>query len=114
SRWLLLGKINTKLSDLFSQLFNSLVCICVRGDHEFFSFLFTSSFHSSIKISRFRDLNINSKLWAKALDKKLDYKVIREDIFGVNMLIQFSKPVNIVSNRVGALFDIKKLFLPNG
>src|SRR6185437_14284646 len=113
SRWLLLGKVNIKLSDLFSQLFNSLVCICVRGGHKFSSFPFASNFYSSIKISRFRGLNINSKLRAKALDKELDYEVIREGIFGVNTSLQFSKPVNIVINRAGALFDIEKLFLPN-
>src|SRR6185437_488422 len=80
SRWLLLGKVNIKLSDLFSQSVNSLVCICVRGGHKFSSFPFASNFYSSIEISRFRGLNINSKLWTKALNKELDYEVIREGI----------------------------------
>src|SRR6185437_1213307 len=102
-----------KLSDLFSQLFNSLVCICIREGHKFSSFSFASNFYGSIKISRFKGLNIDSKLGAKALDKELDYEVIREDIFRINTSLLFSKPVNIVINRAGALFDIEKLFLPN-
>src|SRR6185437_13042375 len=100
-----------KLSDLFSQLFNSLVCICIREGHKFSSFSFASNFYGSIKISRFRSLNIDSKLGAKALDKELDYEVIREDIFRINTSLQFSKLVNIVINRAGAMFKIKNLFL---
>src|SRR5690348_2828725 len=68
----------------------------------------------SSKISRFRSLDIDSKLRAEFLDKELFKKVYKETISRVNILFQFAKLIDVFINRARSLCYIKKLFLPHG
>src|SRR5260364_22331 len=86
-RLLFLGKINAKLSNLISQLFNGFVCICIGRSYKFPNFSFTSSYYGSSKISRFRSLNIDSELGAESLYKELFQKVSRKSIIWINTFL---------------------------